>query len=124
MLQERSSHKIRRILLLEDSPIIAFDLEQTLAELGVEEAVLAFSCAEAMAILADGPALDAALLDLYLKSESCEPVAERLAALGVPFGLFVGFGDPLDMAGRWPAAPLLHKPFHPRDLMAMLSQLG
>jgi hypothetical protein len=49
-------------------------------------------------------------LDINLAGEAVTPVADRLAALGVPFVFATGYGTDCDTGGH-PAATVLHKPF-------------
>ena len=51
------------------------------------------------------------------------PLADRLAALGVPFLFATGYGEGCD-TGRHGAAPTLHKPFSPESLVAAVEVLA
>jgi DNA-binding NtrC family response regulator len=122
--QEQTAGKFRCILLVEDSVIIAMDIEETLSDHGVGQIALAFDCEEALAMLDERTDIDAALIDFYTRSERCIPVIDALIARGIPFGLVTGFGDPLNVVGRWPNVPVLHKPFIREDVVKMLDRLG
>ncbi|WP_189524501.1 MULTISPECIES: response regulator [unclassified Mesorhizobium] len=80
------------ILVLEDEPLIALDVEATLVEAGFNVAVTA-SCAEAESILED-VSPDAAVLDLYLKDGPCIAVAKKLVGRGIPFVVHTGYLGP------------------------------
>jgi hypothetical protein len=58
---------------------------------------------------ADG-GLSAAVLDINLEGEVVSPVADRLAALNVPFVFATGYGEGCNR-GLHTAAPILAKPF-------------
>ena len=71
---------------------------------------------------ADG-GLDAAVLDINLDGRHVEPVADKLAALGVPFLFATGYGENCDTGGHG-AAPILCKPFTPEKLIAAVEALA
>jgi CheY-like chemotaxis protein len=98
-----------RILLVEDEVLIAMLLEDYLTELGQQVAGHADSVDAALALLASGPAIDFAFLDLNLRGDSVDPVADALAARGTPFCIMTGYGA----AGvaAYPDGPILTKPF-------------
>ena len=60
-------------------------------------------------------ALDGALLDVNLNGAAVFPVADALAARGVPFVFSTGY-DSLDLPERFRAAPCLEKPHDPFQL--------
>lgn len=98
-----------RVLVLEDEAVILMDLAYALEDEGAEP-VTAPTVALAMEEI-ERSVPDAAILDVNLGGgTTCEPVAARLAALGVPFVLHSG---DLDRQGELIAglgAPLLPKP--------------
>ena len=71
---------------------------------------------------ADG-GISAAVLDINLDGQRVEPVADRLAALGVPFLFATGYGEGCDTGGHG-AAPILDKPFAPERLVAAVEALA
>lgn len=80
----------RRILVVEDEPLIALDFSQTLSEAGYEVIGPANSVARALALLAQ-LGCDAAVLDVNLGTESSEPIARELIKLGKPFVTTSGY---------------------------------
>ena len=79
----------RRVLVLDDEPVILMDLEYELREAGFDP-VIASSEAHALDAIDRAP-LDAAVLDVNLGGgTTCEAVALRLSQLGVPFVLHSG----------------------------------
>lgn len=99
-----------RILILEDEPLLAMLLEESLAELGHEVVASAATVGQALAEI-DTVELDFALLDYTLGDEATSvPVANRLCADGVPFAYLTGHHS-LPQGANAPAAPLLTKPF-------------
>lgn len=101
-----------KVLVVEDEPLLAMMLEESLAELGHEIAGTAATVEQAMAAL-DGGGVDFALLDYTLPHETnAGPVAERLRKVAIPFVYLTGHQSlPEPEGGQLPAAPLLTKPF-------------
>lgn len=99
----------KRILLLEDEVFIAVELRRGLEAAGAK-VVYARTLARAHRALDQG-GLDGAVLDVTLSAtETCEPIAGRLRAAGVPFLLHSG---DLDRQGEVLAnleAPVVAKP--------------
>ncbi len=60
---------------------------------------------------------------LDLGREALAPVADRLAALGVPFLFATGYGENCDTGGH-ADAPVLHKPFARRALIDAVEALA
>ncbi|WP_246799880.1 hypothetical protein [Rhizobium indicum] len=77
-----------RILLLEDEPFIALDLEGVLKEHGYD-VVTRTTCAEALAWLEDN-APSMAIVDPHLSGGLCSAVVRHLAKGQVPFGVYSG----------------------------------
>ena len=103
----------RRVLVVEDEALIGMLLEDGLLEAGAEVVGPACSVKEALELIdqaaADG-GLSAAVLDINLEGEAVSPVADHLAALGVPFVFATGYGEGYNR-GLHAAAPILAKPF-------------
>ncbi|GLH76991.1 response regulator [Bradyrhizobium sp. SSBR45G] len=106
------------VLVVEDDPIIALGLEDTIADFGIPTIRLAADVASALAMIEER-APDFALLDVGLVREKSFAIAERLTALGIPFAFSTGYG-----ADRVPAAfadrPRLPKPCPTDALEAVL----
>jgi hypothetical protein len=67
--------------------------------------------------------LDAAVPDIELDGGAVSPVADRLAAPGVPFLFATGCGGGCDTGGHT-AAPVLRKPIGPRELVVAVGILA
>jgi DNA-binding response OmpR family regulator len=74
---------LSRVLVVEDEPLLALDMAQTLEDAGYEVVGPATSVKEALRIL-ERAECDAALLDMNLRNETSEPIAHALIALGKP----------------------------------------
>lgn len=110
----------RRILLVEDEPIIAFALEDLVDELGFEVIGPAYRLSEALA-LADAVGLDAAILDVNLNEERSYPVADLLASRGIPFLFATGYAEGgVDWRGT---AAVIAKPYGREQLSKALAEL-
>lgn len=100
-----------RIMVLEDEPLLAMMLEESLEELGHDLAGSAATVSQALELLdsAASPP-EFALLDFSLGSDANSlPVARRLRAEGIPFAYLTGHVS-LDLDGDEPVAPILTKP--------------
>ncbi len=117
----------RRVLLVEDSMIIALDAEDALRSLGADIVTTAATIARAMEIL-DTQTIDFAVLDFNLGTETSLGVADRLAAAGIPFSFATGYGSQIDLPERLRATPVIKKPYHTRgpdrDVVRPASQAG
>jgi len=118
-----ATQPVARVLVVEDSMIIAMDTEDNLRRLGIPDVVVASSVNTALAEIEGGP-FDLALLDFNLGSESSEPVAEQLAALGTPFWFVTGYGDAIDKLASTKANGVLKKPYALQDLEGVLARFG
>jgi CheY-like chemotaxis protein len=108
---------IRRLLVVEDEALILLDLEQTLADFGVETVLCAATTEDALAIV-DGADLDAAILDLNLgRGGWSYDVAHRLKQKGVPFVFSSGANE---IADGFHDVPLVLKPFSSEMLVSTL----
>ena len=111
----------RRVLLVEDEPIVAIALQDMLEELGYEVVGPAFRLARALE-LAGSEAIDAAILDVNMGDGDSYGVAARLKARGVPYLFATGYGA----AGLEPGhedALVLQKPYREAQVAQALEQL-
>ncbi|MFN6953190.1 MAG: response regulator [Acetobacteraceae bacterium] len=110
-----------RILVVEDEAMVAMLLEDTLNDAGFQVLGPAATVAEAMAVLdAERPA--GAVLDINLGGETSAPVADRLAAEGVPFLICSGYGAS-GVPPAHAARPVLAKPYDPGELLRTMRRL-
>jgi CheY-like chemotaxis protein len=108
------------VLIVEDDPIIAIDFEDRLLGFGVTSVRTVGSVAQALAAIA-ARAPDFALLDVELSRENSFAVAERLAALKIPFVFVTGYGADVRLPPRFAARPRLTKPCSSDALKAVLT---
>jgi len=88
---ETSALSGRRVLVVEDDYLIADDLARSLEQLGATILGPTGSVKGALALLARGEAIDAAVLDINLGAEKVFPVADALIKEGVPFVFATGY---------------------------------
>ncbi|MBY0300342.1 MULTISPECIES: response regulator [Sphingomonas] len=112
-----------RVLLVEDEPLIAMMLEDFLEALDKGHAGTADCVAAALPMVAAG-GIDAAILDVNLRSgEKSFPIADALAARGIPFVFATGGGGE-EIAPEHRDRPRLSKPFTMDGVDQALAQLG
>ncbi|MBN9033644.1 MAG: hypothetical protein BGO05_12840 [Rhizobiales bacterium 63-7] len=110
-----------RILIVEDEALIAMLLEEMLTDLGYELAGTAATLAQALE-LAEATELEGAILDLSLGGEKSLPVADVLAARGIPYMFASGYGRS-GLEEPYASRALLRKPFDFDELEAALKAL-
>jgi len=99
-----------RVLLLEDEALVAMLIEDQLIELGFDVVGPAATTNQAIALCED-ERIDGAVLDVNLGGgQRSDPVAELLAAKGIPFVFVTGYGQS-GIDGRFADAGVLQKPF-------------
>lgn len=108
---------VPKILVLEDSPIIALDIEEEIRRLAIADVVLARDVPEAMALL-DAGDVACALLDHGLQDDTADAVAERMRAEGLPFAWISG----RETLGE-SAEPTLEKPFTSEEMARVIGGL-
>lgn len=108
------------ILLVEDEPLIAIDVQDCLQK---EGASVFYTGHLAQALeLAERPGLSAAVIDFRLSCEDSDLLCDRLAQRGVPF-LFHSGWRAEELHERWHVAPVLSKPVPPETIAAALREL-
>jgi DNA-binding response OmpR family regulator len=108
----------RRILIVDDEPLISSLIADWLLELNAEVAGPVDNAPEALQI-ADQSRLDAALLDVTLGSGDSFSLAEALLAKGVAVAFITG-RDAHSMPEKFKQAPLLGKPFDYEAIKALI----
>ena len=109
-----------RILVVEDEPVIALHIAQTLTEAGAEVIGPTPTTARALRLM-DCSHVDAAVVDYRLEGETASLLARRLVAMGVPFLFHTSSGG--SPALIHPDVPILNKPSRPQQLVAAVCAL-
>jgi len=115
------AERIRHLLIVEDSALIALELEFTLNDLGIDRVTHAMSVGGALAALAQDD-VDAALVDLMLNGEDGRIAIADLMARSIPFAIMTGLDDPDALSMQFPGVPVLIKPFVRADLISVLTE--
>lgn len=110
----------KRVLLVEDEPLVAMMMSQLLRDYGAEVVGPISTLGDAPAVLND--ALDAAVLDVNLEGKLVYPLADQLATMRVPFVFVTGY-EADRVEPRFAEAPILAKPIEPGALADALALL-
>jgi PAS domain S-box-containing protein len=111
----------RRILVVEDEPLLAMELETNLAALGCKTIRSAATLNSAKTAI-DESQCDAALVDVNLAGRQVDELAVALARKNIPFAFVTGYGREALPAG-FKDAIILSKPFGKEQLLGVLAQL-
>jgi len=109
-----------RVLVAEDEFAIAMFLVDYLELKGVHIVGPAGDLAALNRLFEEQP-IDVALLDINLGGEQVYPLADRLAAAGIPFLLTSGYDD--NVPSRFADTPRCAKPYHIQALAQQLETL-
>jgi CheY-like chemotaxis protein len=109
-----------RVLVVEDEAAISLLLEDMLLDLGCDVVGPAARLGTALE-LAQGEALDVAILDVNIAGEPIYPVAAALVERKVPFIFSTGYGS-AGIKDLYRDRPVMQKPFAQRDLRQNLLQ--
>lgn len=120
MLFGRREHRVSRLLVVEDEPLVAFDNEHFLRDAGYEVIATVDGVAEAVGVIEAQP-LDLVLVDIALSDGgSGIEVAQAARAKGVAV-LFVTGNCPPDSQAL--AVGCLAKPYNQRDLRGAIEAI-
>jgi CheY-like chemotaxis protein len=108
----------RRVLVVEDEMLVLIMVEDMLADLGCKSVTSAATVDKALALI-DAQVFDA---DMNLNGNDSQLVAEALSARGVPFVYSTG-NTGHGMSDGYSDRPVLKKPFHYEELVAILTRL-
>jgi DNA-binding response OmpR family regulator len=111
-----------RLLVVEDDPLLLFELESVMLDAGAHIVGLCRSVADAMPVARD-ETIAAAILDFRLGSETVEPVARCLAQRGIPFILYTGQAVASPELAGFHKHPILQKPARPKAVIAAVLAL-
>ncbi|MGL4395472.1 MAG: PAS domain-containing protein [Hyphomicrobium sp.] len=114
----RSAQPARRILIIEDEPMIAMELEEILADAGFTVAGQAMSVDDAVTAV-NTLSFDAAIVDGNLLGQPVDRVVAALQARNAPFVMVTGFRRQ-NLPSTCAEAPVLMKPIQPSQLSTVL----
>lgn len=111
-----------RVLVVEDELMVAMGLEMALVDAGY--VVVGPTGRFDQAVKAAGTAsADVALLDVNLRGTEVFPIADVLAARGIPFAFLTGYGRET-LPARFADERVLCKPFQREELLSALEALA
>ncbi len=110
------------VLLIEDSLIIALDVEDILRRFGARDVVTEGNVSDALQRI-DTSRPDIAILDINLGDHNSFDIADRLAAIGVPFMFATGYGEQMVLPEKHRARIVLQKPYTIASLARRLPEL-
>jgi CheY-like chemotaxis protein len=106
------------VLLVEDEPLIAYDVEHHLRKAGAR--VITAGYLDAALFMTEHPDLAGAVVDLRLGKHDAIPICRRLAHRNIPFVVYTGY--PADTVRcEWPTTPVIQKPATPDQITDALS---
>lgn len=110
-----------RILIIEDEPIIALDLQDTLIEAGFTVVGVVGRLDMALELISS-TIFDAAIVDANLAGVSASPAALALVLRGLPFIVLSGYsrGQQQD---EFAGAPFIQKPCRPAHIVQALRDI-
>lgn len=111
----------RRVLVIEDEMMVAMGLEMVLADAGYE-VVGPFGRLDQALEAARNSQMDVALLDVNVRGDEIFPVADVLAARGIPYAFLTGYGRESLPTGL-DSQRLLSKPFRADTLVAVVQAM-
>ena len=111
--------RARRVLLVEDEMMVAMLVEDMLSDFDCEIVGPLARIEDAVAAAKEG-GVDIAILDVNLNGKETYPVADELAAQGIPFVFATGYGAG-GLREAYQNRPTLQKPFQQNDLVRALA---
>ncbi len=111
----------KKILIVEDEAMIAFDLEDVVASRGAKTAV----CLDLDSALktAESDEFDVAILDYNLGGRTVLPVADALQRKGIPFVFNTAMAEFENLSARYNGAFVCRKPANEAELVGLLVRL-
>jgi PAS domain S-box-containing protein len=118
---DRRTLQGKRILVIEDEPLVAMDMESTLTAAGCK-VVGSAATLERAKLLIEESNCDAALLDVNLAGQPVDQLATLLTRNNLPFAFVTGYGREALPSG-FRGAVVLGKPFGADQLLATVEVL-
>lgn len=112
----------KRLLVVDDEPMLAMDVADHLHFHGAQVATVN-SIEEAAEVLARGAALDGAILDIQIGDEEVWPVAKALERSGTPFIFLSATCGVRPLPEEFEGKPFLPKPLDGHRLKTTLRSL-
>jgi PAS domain S-box-containing protein len=118
---DKTKARSKRMILIEDEPLVLMELETSLADAGYDIAGTAGTLDDAKELIAETDC-DGALVDANLHGKAVDELAASLSKKAIPFAFVTGYGrDSLPEAFR--DGIILKKPFGHSDLVSTVDAL-
>ena len=114
----------KRILIVEDEALLAFELQLAFEDEGAEVLGPALTLMKALEVVTHAREIDFAVLDVDIAGEDVYPIAELLLQRGVPFVFHTGHGSRAHLTQLFPAAVTLMKPTRPDTLIGLAQRMS
>lgn len=112
----RSNLKGKRVLVIEDEPLVSMEIEACLSEAGAAIVGPAGTVARALQLI-ESETFDGAFVDANLGGETADEIATALAAKGIPFLFLTGYGREA-LPGAFRETAVIEKPYTREQLVA------
>ncbi|OZI43629.1 response regulator [Bordetella genomosp. 5] len=112
----------RRILIVEDEYMIAEFLQYELEDAGAVVAGMIGNVDDGLRQVRDGLAVDAAILDVNLGGQAVFPLADELAARGIPFVFTTGY-DASSIPPRFKQVERYVKPYNTAAMLGGIARI-
>jgi CheY-like chemotaxis protein len=112
----------RRVLVVEDEPMIRLLLDDMLTDIGYTMAAEAGGLDDALSVAKQAD-FDVAILDVNLNGQPISPVADVLFDRGLPFIFATGYGQ-RGVPEPYRGTPTLQKPFQADALAQAIEAIG
>lgn len=111
----------KKILIVEDEALIAFDLEDVVMSRGATASV----CLDVESALRQAECFDfdAAILDYNVGGQTVVPVADALQRRGIPFVFNTAMAEFENLSARYNGAHVCRKPANEAELVRLLVKL-
>jgi CheY-like chemotaxis protein len=109
-----------RVLVVEDEPIVALDLQDILEDAGATVIGPANTLNQALELIANN-SLDCAVLDVRLGEETSFSAARLLAEKDIGWVFYTGNADEVALRNDWPSCTVISKPVRPDQLIAAIA---
>lgn len=113
----------RHVLVVDDEPLLAYDMADLLQRHGAQIVCTCMALDEAVAVIDSGTPIDCAVLDIQIGHEEIWPVARRLSARNVPFLFVSALCGMRQLPEGFEGRPFLPKPINPTRLRDALRGL-
>lgn len=120
--EEELTGSKRRVLIVEDEPIIAFALEDIMEDFGQFTVTVASTVEQALASL-DDQRPDVAILDVNLHGQKSYPLADELKERSIRYIFATGYGSTEHPADHRDITTVT-KPYSPSDVRSALEKAG